>query len=385
VNYSTRVITLDRQLSWTQGQGLTLAYEGSAPDVGAHEFRPVNAPPVITSALAASGQQGRSFSYAITADNSPQVFGASGLPAGLSVATNTGAITGTPQATGTFPVTITALNAFGTDSETLTLTISPPAPIIGVAPAQLVFPEIGTGQSAQLDFLVTNSGAGLLTGNATVGAPFRIVAGGSYSLNPGDLWRVTIGYSPLSGTSHQGTATFTGGGGSSNPVLGTAFPVLGWSFAAVNGIISSPFTSSGGFVSQNVMTTGNPATSGAGRAVYGFTVTNAGNYLVSAMVDAPDTAADSLYVNIDAEPTDPTMIWDIPVTVGVERRTVAWRGAGSPTAPEFSPKVFALSAGIHRLIIRGREPGVRLQTIEITRDTAGGPAIPADFRIIGFQ
>ena len=385
VNYSTRVISFDRQLSWSQGQGLALAYEGSAPDVGAHEFRPVNAPPAITSALAASGQQGRPFSYVITADNSPQTFGASGLPSGLTVATGTGAITGTPQVTGTFPITITAANSFGTDSETLTLTITPPAPIIGVAPGQLVFPEIGTGQSAQLDFLVTNSGAGLLNGSANVGSPFRVVTGGSYSLNPGDVWRVTIGYSPLTGTSHQGNVIFTGGGGSTNQVSGTAFPVLGWSFAAVNGIITSPFTSSGGFVSQNVMTTGNPVTSGAGRAVYGFTITNAGNYLVSAMVDAPDTGADSLYVNVDAEPTDPTMIWDIPVTVGVERRTVAWRGAGSPTAPDFSPKVFALSAGVHRLIIRGREPGVRLQTIEITRDASGGPAIPADFRIISFQ
>src|SRR5262249_19693062 len=42
-------------------------------------------PPVITSALAASGMVGVAFSYAVTATNSPTSFGASGLPAGLSV------------------------------------------------------------------------------------------------------------------------------------------------------------------------------------------------------------------------------------------------------------------------------------------------------------
>ena len=38
VNYQTNTITVDTTLSWTQGQGLALAYAGSAPDVGAFEF-----------------------------------------------------------------------------------------------------------------------------------------------------------------------------------------------------------------------------------------------------------------------------------------------------------------------------------------------------------
>ncbi len=38
VNYSTNVITLDRSLSWSNGQGVALAYSGSAPDIGAHEY-----------------------------------------------------------------------------------------------------------------------------------------------------------------------------------------------------------------------------------------------------------------------------------------------------------------------------------------------------------
>jgi hypothetical protein len=40
VDYETNVITVDRALTWTQNQGIALAYEGSAPDFGAYEFVP---------------------------------------------------------------------------------------------------------------------------------------------------------------------------------------------------------------------------------------------------------------------------------------------------------------------------------------------------------
>ena len=38
VNYSTGAITVDSSLSWTQNQGLSLAYSGSGPDIGAKEY-----------------------------------------------------------------------------------------------------------------------------------------------------------------------------------------------------------------------------------------------------------------------------------------------------------------------------------------------------------
>lgn len=40
VNYDTNTITVDIVLTWSQNQGVSLAYEGAAPDVGAHEFAP---------------------------------------------------------------------------------------------------------------------------------------------------------------------------------------------------------------------------------------------------------------------------------------------------------------------------------------------------------
>jgi hypothetical protein len=40
VNYDTNMIIIDRILSWTNNQGISLAYEGAAPDLGAYEFEP---------------------------------------------------------------------------------------------------------------------------------------------------------------------------------------------------------------------------------------------------------------------------------------------------------------------------------------------------------
>ena len=59
------------------------------------------APPAITSSLTASGTVGVALSYQITASNNPRSFNATGLPAGLSVNTTTGVISGTPKPNGT--------------------------------------------------------------------------------------------------------------------------------------------------------------------------------------------------------------------------------------------------------------------------------------------
>ena len=37
VDYEANEIELDRDVAWTQGLGLSLAYEGAGPDIGAHE------------------------------------------------------------------------------------------------------------------------------------------------------------------------------------------------------------------------------------------------------------------------------------------------------------------------------------------------------------
>ena len=80
--------------------------------------------PGITSALAANGQQGQFFSYAILASNSPTYFTASGLPAGLNLNPTTGVFSGYPIVSGTYTITLGATNQYGQDSKTLTLTLA---------------------------------------------------------------------------------------------------------------------------------------------------------------------------------------------------------------------------------------------------------------------
>ena len=113
-----------------------------------------------------------------------------------------------------------------------------------------------------------------------------------------------------------------------------------------------------------------------GKAVFNFSVTNAGNFEIETVVCAPDESSNSFFVNIDAPPVDPDMIWDIPVTSGFETRVISWRGNGDSSTDQFTPKDFKLEAGAHTLILVGREPGTLLKTLTIRPAPAEQPASP---------
>jgi hypothetical protein len=154
--------------------------------------------------------------------------------------------------------------------------------------------------------------------------------------------------------------------------IGPGVPDSGLSFDADTGEITLPFDVSGGVVSQPDDSGTTTPTSG-GKAGYVFAVTDAGDYRVKMMVDAPHAGSDSFYVNIDAEPASGNyMTWDIiPLTSGFEERTVSWRGNGTFSAPEFPEKEFTLSAGNHELIVRGREGGTKVDSIVVEKVEAG--------------
>jgi Putative Ig domain len=82
--------------------------------------------PRITSPTTDSGTVGLPYSYQITADQAITTWGATPLPAGLTVNTTTGLISGTPSVTGVFSITLSATNGNGTGTGPLTLTINPP-------------------------------------------------------------------------------------------------------------------------------------------------------------------------------------------------------------------------------------------------------------------
>ena len=120
--------------------------------------------PVITSGTAAGGTVGTAFSYQITATNSPSSFGATGLPAGLTVNTLSGLISGTPTSAGSSTVTLSATNSAGTGSASLTLTIS------GGGTGSVVSHTIQISNDADDGYYDNHSGSGwqstLLSGGA---------------------------------------------------------------------------------------------------------------------------------------------------------------------------------------------------------------------------
>ena len=117
---------------------------------------PAGSPPIITNtSLTAATTVGTPFNFSIAASGSPSSYSASALPAGLSIVSATGAITGTPTIAGTSSVLLGATNANGTGVAVLTITV------------------VGAGSAP----VITNP-----TGNAaaTLGTPFgfTIVASG---------------------------------------------------------------------------------------------------------------------------------------------------------------------------------------------------------------
>ncbi len=106
----------------------TFAATVSAANSGGTRFAPLTLSiqdalqaPVITGSLAASATNGAAFSYQIAAMYSPTSYGASNLPAGLTVNPATGLISGTLLQSGSFSVSIYATNASGTGSATLVI------------------------------------------------------------------------------------------------------------------------------------------------------------------------------------------------------------------------------------------------------------------------
>jgi len=122
-----------------------------------------SAPPVITSATTASGRVGSAFSYQITATNTPTSYGATGLPAGLSVNTGTGLISGTPTSAGTSTVTLSATNSVGTGNATLTLTVASAGGLLSIAPSSTNFGNVAIGSDSIQSVVLSNSSASSIT------------------------------------------------------------------------------------------------------------------------------------------------------------------------------------------------------------------------------
>jgi len=163
-------------------------------DISVSGITAITTAPVVSTASPA-GTVGTAFSYSISATNTPTSYAlASGtLPAGLTLNTTTGVITGTPTAAGSSSVTVTATNTIGI-SVPATLSFS-----IAKGNQTIIFGALDTKTSTDVPFSLTatvSSGlavsyASSNTAVATVsGSTVTIVGIGSTTITasqPGDL------------------------------------------------------------------------------------------------------------------------------------------------------------------------------------------------------
>jgi hypothetical protein len=134
-------------------------------------------PPLITSALTASGKQGSSFSYTITGILNPTSFSASGLPNGLNVNTTNGVISGTPLVSGAFIVTLGTMNLCASASTNLTLNISSSVPVITSATTATGQEESAFNYTIRATQTPTSFGAANLPQGLTVNPASGVISG----------------------------------------------------------------------------------------------------------------------------------------------------------------------------------------------------------------
>ncbi len=138
--------------------------------------------PEISSATTAAANLGASFSYSINASASPTIYSASGLPAGLSISTSTGLISGTPTAMGQSMVTLGATNASGTGTAILILNVNnnvAPAALSGVTAAvnnvtriSVSWPAVTNASSYTVKRALSSSGPFTAIQTAIIGTSF---------------------------------------------------------------------------------------------------------------------------------------------------------------------------------------------------------------------
>jgi uncharacterized repeat protein (TIGR03803 family) len=220
---------------------------------------PAIAAPVITSSTTATGTAGQSFSYQITATNSPTYYNVvSGLPLGLNYSSVTGLISGTlsPSDLGAYSIVLTASNAGGSSNPfTLYLTVNPPVPA-PVITSSTTASGVG-GQSFLYTITATNSP----TSYSASGYPSELSFNSTSGVLSGTL-------SPSDQGNYSITLTAANSGGTSSPVT------LSLTVMPEAPTITSPLTASGTVgtsFNYQITASNSPTSYGAGPLPGGLT------------------------------------------------------------------------------------------------------------------
>ncbi len=207
--------------------------------------------PAFTSSATATAQLNTAFTDTVTTSGYPApVFGWSNVPPGLSVTDNhdgTLTIAGTPTTAGTYAMPLTAVSAYGTAQQTLTITVQQPPAITSGATATFAtltpgsFTVTTTGNPAAtitetgalpsgVTLVDNHNGTALLSGTAVTGSggtyPITITASNGVGTPATQSFVLTVSETPVapSITSPAAAAT-TIGRWSSFQITSTAAPV----------------------------------------------------------------------------------------------------------------------------------------------------------------
>lgn len=154
-------------------------------------------------------------------------------------------------------------------------------------------------------------------------------------------------------------------------LTGTGTPVLaGLSWQAEAGVYAAPWTlATAGGVTYIYPTVETDPQALSGVASYTFTCPSNGVYRVKAVTSSETTGNNSVWIDMNnAHPSDPTAIWDMPVTgLGVWTNTyVSWRGTnGTPFVAQYPGKTWTLTAGQNTLYVLSREAGAKFDSITV--------------------
>lgn len=184
--------------------------------------------PSITSALTATATVGVGFSYTVTSSGTaPVTLSASGLPGWASFNASTGVISGTPTSDGTLTISLGAVNAAGSDSESLVITVRAVPAITSPLTADAV-----VGQS--FSYTLTASGTAPLTLSAS-----SLPAWASFNASSGVLSGTPTDEGPVSIA--LGASNAAGSDSESLVITVRTVPVITSSLAA-SAVVGQPFS-----------------------------------------------------------------------------------------------------------------------------------------------
>ena len=215
-------VTLQEDLEIGEGESLTIP-DGSSLDMNGHTItvesggkldgKPtgegtVKIAPTITTESLPDGEVGTVYSQTLTATGDPTItwnVTSDTLPAGLTLDTKTGTISGTPTTANTYNFTVTATNDSGNDSKEFTLTIDQQGTIhVTSVSLDKTSLELTEGETAQLTATVlpdnaTNKNVTWSTSNASIA---------TVDAN-GEVTAVSAGTATITATTVDGRKTAT--------------------------------------------------------------------------------------------------------------------------------------------------------------------------------